>query len=152
MIAYDVWIYAKPAEWDSLGTDAVPFSHAHANAVTGYWKTFTGGYEVYNVLGTLEDVQDILDALTDVAHVYSWTQGDGFDSLDQWPTDPVNVLAVMKDHVVYAIDSVDGMAVSSVVETVPATLENPNWGCMYFGQEERIFAGNFSSDFNGDFL
>jgi len=140
----DVWIFAKPAEWDALytitpgpdGDVSIPFSYTHANAVTGYWKTFPGGYEVYNVIGEPAEVQELLDELTDVAHVYSWLQGEAVDNLEAWPTDPTNVLAVMQDH--------EGGA--------PATLENPNWGHWFLGQTGRIFAGEFSTDFSGEYL
>ena len=144
-MTFDTWIYAKPGEWGALSNEEAPFSYAHSNAITGNWKTFTGGYEVYNVLGTQEQIQEILDALGDVAYVTSWNQGTGTDSLAQWPTDPSKILAVMKDHVTYNEDG-------TVASTTPATLDNPNWGHVFFGQSERIFAGDFTTDFNGDFL
>ena len=139
----DAWIYAKLAEWNALATGEAPFSYAHSMAVTGFWKSF-GAYEVYNVVGTQQEIQDILDALTDVAHVYSWGQGTGFDSFDPWPTDPTNVLAVMRDHVTYDENG-------NVVSTVPASTSNPNWGHFFLGQTGRIFAGEFNTDFSGDF-
>lgn len=148
MSALDCWIYAKPTEWNALitgtGEDVVPFSYTHNSAVTGYWNTFTGGYEVYNVTGTEAQVQAILDALTDVANAYAWGQGDGFDSLEAWPTDPANILAVMKDHITYNEDG-------TVATTTPASLTNPNWGHVFFGQSTRIFAGAFSKAFSGAF-
>lgn len=141
----DAWIYALPAQWDALGGDESPFSYCHSQAVTGYWKTFPGGYEVYNVVGSEAEIQAIIDALADTPHVYAWTQGDGMDSLSAWPTDPENILAVMKDHVTYDENG-------DVTGTTPATLENPNWGHCFLGQKDRIFAGLFNTDFSGDFL
>ena len=146
MSNYDVLIYAKPAEWAALVNEEAPsFNHAYDNAQTGYWKPF-GEYEVYNVMGTREQVQAILAALTDVARVYAWGQGTGLDDLDTWPTDPTDLLAVMKDHVTY--DEQD-----TPVYT-PATLANPNWRHVFQGQQwtDRVFAGEFNSDFNGDFF
>ena len=149
-MSLDVWIYCKPAEWDALTgpeVDGEPtaFSTAHTKAITGFWKPFTGGYEVYNTEGSAEQIQEVLDALSDVAHVFAWGQGNGTDSLDQWPTDPSKILAVMKDHVTYNEDG-------TVASTTPATLDNPNWGHWFLGQTGRIFAGDFTTDFNGDFL
>jgi len=60
-MSLEVWIYAKPAEWTALTPVEGTFSHAHANAKTGYWKTYTGGYEVYNTVGSVQDIQDIKD-------------------------------------------------------------------------------------------
>ena len=141
----DAWIYALPAQWEALSTEESPFSYCHSQAVTGYWKTFPGGYEVYNVVGSEAEIQAIIDVLADVPHVYAWTQGDGKDSLSVWPTDPANLLAVMKDHVTYDENG-------NVTGTTPATLEAPNWGHCFLGQADRIFAGDFSTDFSGDFL
>ena len=142
MSKYDVLIYAKPAEWDAIES---PFNHAYANAQTGYWKDF-GIYQVYNVIGTKEQIQQILAELTDVARVYAWTQGSGMDDLDDWPTDPTDLLAVMKDHVTYDENGDPTYT--------PATLENPNWQHVFQGQQwtDRVFAGEFSNDFSGDFF
>lgn len=126
----DVWIYALPSEWDALILDTAVYT----GAVTGYWNSF-GAYEVYNTVGEPEEIQGLLDELTDVARVYAWSQGDGVDSLNPWPTDPNDILAVMQD--------IDG---------TPATFENPNWGHVFFGQTQRVFAGDFSNDFSEAFL
>jgi hypothetical protein len=144
MASLDTWIYALPAEWDALGTPEAPFSYVYSNAITGYWNDF-GAYTVYNVVGEEAAIQDILDALSDVAEVYAWGQGTGFDSEAVWPTDPTNILAVMKDHITY-----DEFGVPT--GSTPATEENPNWGHVFFGQSERIFAGTFSAAFSGAFL
>lgn len=142
MSLLDTWVYVKPSEWAALSANE-PFSYTHSNAITGHWKSF-GEYEVYNVVGTQAQVQEILDALTDVAHVYAWGQGDGLDNLNEWPTDPTNILAVMKDHVTYDENG-------NVTSTTPATTDSPQWGHIFLGQQERIFAGEFGTDFSGDF-
>ena len=64
----DAWIYAKPAEWNALATGEAPFSYAHSMAVTGFWKSF-GAYEVYNVVGTQQEIQDILPEAELLSHV-----------------------------------------------------------------------------------
>lgn len=143
MSQLDAWVYAKPDQWNALATEEAPFSYTHSNSITGHWKSF-GEYEVYNVVGTQAQVQEILDALTDVAHVYAWGQGDGLDNLNEWPTDPTNILAVMKDHVTYDENG-------NVTSTTPATTDSPQWGHIFLGQQERIFAGEFGADFSGDF-
>ena len=61
MIYLDTWIYALPAEWDAIADYEVslPIEPAppviprqvYDNAITGFWKAYTGGYEVYNVIG-----------------------------------------------------------------------------------------------------
>ena len=143
---YDCLMYVKPAEWDALIVDGEPFSYAHDNAKTGYWKSF-GDYEVYNVIGPRAAIQEILDALTDVARCYAWGQGTGMDDLDDWPTDPTDLLVVMKDHVTYDENG-------DIASSTPATLENTNWGHVFSGQQwtDRVFAGEFSDAFSGDFF
>lgn len=147
----DVWILAIPAEWEALTPDngnpdfpGEPFSYAWSIAKTGRWKS-SGAFEVYNTLGSEEDIQEIVDALPSTDTVYAWEQGPGLDSLDAWPTDPAPVLALMNDLPVY-----DEQA--EVVGTVPATYEAPNWGHAFFGQSTRIFAGEFSDEFSEEFL
>ena len=143
----DAWIFALPAEWEALATEEAPFSYAHSNAVTGYWKD-SGPYRVYNVWGTQEDIQAILDALTDVEHVFAWGQDkDRFDSLDLWPTDPDVIVSVMKDHVTYDEDG-------NIVSSVPATKDNPNWGHCFQTEnlKQRLIAGQHSAAFSGAFL
>lgn len=143
----DAWILAIPSEWEALGTEEAPFSYVWASAVTGYWKS-SGAEEVYNVVGPEADVQAIIDALG-TPTVYSWDQAasdaTGYDSLDVWPTDPAPILALMKDHVTY--DENGG-----IISTEPATYENPNWGHVFLGQGQRIFAGDYSDDFSEEYL
>lgn len=148
----DVWIYALPAEWEALGTDdgeggVTPFSYAWSQAVTGYWLS-SGPYEVYNVQATLNQVDEIVGALTDVQHVFAWDYaggyGTGLDSYDAYPTDPAPILAVMKPHITYDENG-------DVIDTTPATFENPNWGHVFAGQGQRIFAGDFSDEFSAEY-
>ena len=143
----DAWIFALPAEWDALATEEQPFSYVHSNAITGYWVD-PAPYKVYNVWGTQEDIQAILDALTDVQHVFAWGQdAKRYDSLDVWPTDPSVILSVMKPHITYDEDG-------NVIGSTPATKENPNWGHCFQTENlnQRIFAGTFSAAFSGAFL
>ena len=139
MSALEAWIYCKPAAWNSLEPGSIKESwhYPYRNAVTGFWKSYTGGFEVYNVIGSEVSIQDLIDEIApaDIAHIFSWVQGTGNDDLDVWPTDPTEILAVMQDH----------------PGPVAPTLENPNWGHVFLGQKTRIFSGSFNSDFNGDF-
>lgn len=145
----DVWIYALPAEWEALGADdgeggVTPFSYAWSQAVTGYWLS-SGPYEVYNVQATLDQVDEIVNNLSDVEYVFAWDYGNiGYDSLDAYPTDPAPILAVMKPHITYDENG-------DVIDTTPATFENPNWGHVFAGQGQRIFAGDFSDEFSAEY-
>lgn len=144
----DVWIYALPAQWDALGTEEAPFSYAWQNAVTGYWLS-SGAYEVYNVQAPQADVDAIVNALTDVQHTFAWVYAasgpTGYDNYDAYPTDPAPILAVMKPHITYDENG-------NETGSTPATFENPNWGHVFFGQGERIFAGTFDEAFSGAYL
>ncbi len=139
----EAWLYIKPAAWAAIDPGPEPetkeiWHYLYRNAKSGFWNDFTGGFRVYNVPASNQvQIQALIDQFNpaDVARVYAWIQGPGYDDLDAWPTDPTDILAVMKDH----------------PGPVPPTLENPNWGHVFFGQSERIFAGDFSNDFNGDF-
>jgi hypothetical protein len=140
----DAWLLAVPAEWDALGTPEASFSYTWSQAITGYWLP-SGFTEVYNVVGTEADIQEIIDALTTTPITYSWVQGTGDDNLDVWPTDPAPILALMKPHIIYDING-------NPVGSTPATQQNPNWGHVFFGQKERIFAGTFDAAFSGAYL
>ena len=135
----DAWILAVPSEWDALGE----FSYTHSQAITGYWLP-SGLTEVYNVVGTEAEIQAIIDALTTTPITYSWVQGTGNDNLEVWPTDPLPILALMKDHITYDENGVP-------TGSTPATQANPNWGHVFFGQSTRIFAGTFSAAYSGAF-
>ncbi|MEW8253766.1 MAG: hypothetical protein AB2747_05390 [Candidatus Thiodiazotropha taylori] len=150
----DTWIYALPSAWAAIAPSEADmeagFPAVYEQAVTGFWLTYTGGFEVYNVLGSQSEIQAIVDALEtehtgSVAHVFSWIQGSGLDSLESNITIPADVLAVMKPHVVHNQDG-------SVASSTPASYERPNWGHVFLGQSERIFAGDFSDEFSGEFF
>jgi hypothetical protein len=157
MTLFDIWILALPAEWDALGTDdgdggIIPFNYTWSQAVTGYWLTAAGGFEVYNVQGPIAEVDALVAALPSTADtdVYAWDYAasgpTGYDSYDTaYPTDPTPILAVMKPHIVY---DENGNEVSST----PATFDTPNWGHSFLGQGERIFAGQFSDEFSTEFF
>lgn len=151
----DVWIYALPAEWDVLEyvpdyenppIPEDPLSDAaryvYNTNVTGFWKDF-GAYRVYNIIGMQAQIEEILSNLTDVHAVYGWVQENGADDFDYEPL-PADVLSIMKDHIIY-----DGNG--SIVSQTPPSYSNPNWGHVFYGQEERIFAGGFSKGFNEGF-
>jgi len=140
MTLLDCWIVIGSAAWTAIAAQVPPGSrYCYSQAITGFWKQ-----SVYNVLGTQAEIQPLLDLLGNPT-CYAWMQGDGLDSLDQWPTDPSGVLALMKDHVEYD-------ASGNVIGTTPATLDAPNWGHVFLGQAERIFAGDFSNQFSPEFF
>jgi malate synthase len=134
----DAWIYCTPAAWDALAPDgSEPWVKPYREAITGFWKTWDGTHEVYNTIGSESDVTALVNELAPaVARVFAWTQGDGLDNQGVISTIPANVLAVMKDH----------------EDTTPATHENPNWGHLFLGQRERVFAGEWSNEFNEEFF
>ena len=144
----DTWIYAKPADWAAIDPEDKPYRYAYDQAITGYWKAYTGGYEVYNLIAPADQIAALVEDLGDVAHTFCWHQGNGLDALDpsEYQTIPDEVLAVMADHVTYDENG-------DVVSTEAATREIPNWGHQFLGQKERIFAGDFDpDDFEGDYL
>lgn len=145
----DALFYAQPAEWDALvvitGTppDAVVTTtlskdaeRAVRGARTGFWDTFTGGYQVYNAHGSREALDEIDAALVD-SFKYIWDSRTGVDAwnLDgTFNTVPADILAVMKDFITYDVNGVP-------TGTTPATYAIPNFGHKFAGQEDRIFAG-----------
>lgn len=143
---YDVWIVVPQANWDAIApaeeAEVQPWHRAYKGAITGFWKT-----SVYNVIGYKDAIDALLDELTGVTAVYAWTQGTGTDDIseDGWPTDPAPILALMNENVTYDENG-------DVVSTTPATYENPKWGHVFLGQQQRIFAGEFSDEFSEEFL
>ena len=141
---FDAWIYANKTEWDALDMGEQNTS-VYANAVTGFWNDL-GALQVYNVIGTVEEIQSLVDQLTTTPIVYAWEQGNGMNTIDDWEPDPDNVLAVMQDVPVDETTS------------VPATFEKPNWGHSFLGQQSdvsgrsRIFSGTYDNSFAGDFF
>lgn len=139
------WIVIKKTALDSLWADPARGVTVLGQAVRGFWKD-SGTDEVVNVIddGSLD--QFMIDHASDISARYDWVQGDGLDALDTgYETIPNEVIALMKDHIVYDENG-------DVVSTTPATFDTPNWGHVFLGQKERIFAGEFSDEFTGDFL
>lgn len=141
MSTLEAWIVMNKAALDVLWTNAHVENPPSSlvlitNGVRGYWRDITPD-DVVNVIGTEQEIDDFVAIYGAViTAVYSWTQGDGLDNLDAYQTVPPGVLAVMKDH--------EG--------AIPPTFSNPNWGHVFLGQEERIFAGQFSDEFTEEFL
>jgi len=149
----DTWIYCKPLAWEAIdpGVDE-PWPHVNLSrynyeaAVTGLWDAYPGGYEVYNALITEQDLAALTALLgSDMAHVFAWVQGPGVDNVGPGETVPAEVLAVMPDHITYD-------AGGTPTGTTPATYAAPNWRHLFFGQNQRIFAGQFSNHFSEQFL
>jgi len=139
MTLLDCWIVIDGAAWDAIADQVPPGSrYCYSQAITGFWQQ-----PVYNVLGTQDEIQPLLDLLGNPT-CYAWMQGDGLDSLDQRPTNPSGVLALMKDHVTYDANG-------NVTGTTPASIDSPNWGHVFLGQAGRVFAGAFSSGFSEGF-
>ena len=132
--------------WDAAHTESPPENlKLITNGVRGYWNDIATD-EVINVIGTSQEVNDLVALIgVDVNVVYAWDQGPGYDSLDDFPTVPPGILALMKDFIQY---DEDGIPIGSI----PPTFSNPNWGHVFLGQSERIFAGQFSDEFTEEFL
>lgn len=150
----DTWIYCTPAAWAAIGhvgdeVDPYPsesWVKPYRQAITGFWKTWDTDYEVYNTIGSEASIQALVDELgPGVARTFGWTQGPGTDSLDEFTTLPDDVLAVMRDFIDYDGDG-------NPIGSTPPTVANPNWGHLFLGQSERIFAGEFSNEFTGEYL
>ena len=144
----DTWIQCLPAVFSAVQSQD-PAPKLAAQAQTGYWGTFTGGFEVYNVVGTSAEVVELTDALEahtegSVNKVFSWVFQNGADNIGENETIPADILSVMKDHKTY---DANGNETSST----PPTFTTPNWGHTFFGQLDRIFAGEFNTDFSEDF-
>ena len=139
----EVWLLIDKTALNTLWPNRA--NTALDQAIRGFWKD-SGQYEVVNVIddGTLD--QFMVDHAADISARYDWVQGPGVDALDTgYPTVPGEIVALMKDHVTSDENG-------DVVSTTPPTLENPNWGHVFLGQKERIFAGEFSNEFSGEFL
>ena len=145
---FDTWLYVKPADWDAVDPDLLSQSarSVYEQAITGYWKTYSTGYEVYNILANQSDIDELKVQITDIAQDFRWRQGTGKDELNDAAAlnIPADVLAVQKDHVTYDIDG-------NPISTEAPTFANPNWGHVFFGQSQRIFMGSFSRAFSRAF-
>lgn len=149
MALQDTMLYVKPAAWEALDVEPWPhegFSqYTYSQAKTGFWKSYPGGYEVYNLLCSESELEAIQTALgADLAHSFTWIQGAGLDS-PVAETIPDEVLAVMRDHITYDVDG-------NQTGSTPATYDNPNWGHVFVDQEQRVFAGEFSTEFTEEFF
>jgi len=155
----DALFYAQPAEWDALvvitGTppDTVVTTslskdaeRAVRGARTGFWDTFAGGYQVYNAHGSREALDEIDAALAD-SFKFIWDSETGVDAwnLDgTFNTVPADILAVQKDFITYDQDG-------NPTGSTPATYAVPNFGHRFAGQDDRIFAGEFTDEFSEEF-
>lgn len=136
----DAWIYTTPEAWDTLNKE----NYTISQAITGFWNDL-GIYRVYNLLATKEELDQIAAELgVDLYAIYGWVQGSGYDNIGAYETLPADVLAVMKDNITFDVNG-------NPTGTTPATYNNPNWGHVFFGQSERIFAGSFNNGFGGGF-
>jgi len=139
--ALDVmWAASHPTD-DSPIPDNVKLL---TQAIRGFWKD-SGSYEVVNVIndGTID--QFMVDHAADIGGRYDWIQGTGNDALDTgYETIPAEVLALMKDHKTYD-------ELGNETSSTPPTLTTPNWGHVFLGQKERIFAGGFTNGFSKGF-
>lgn len=144
-----LWDQAHPADPAATIPDNVKLL---SRGVRGFWKD-SGSDEVVNLLAPKEELdQFMLDH--GLTTRYDWTQGNGLDALDSgYPTVPAEVLALMKDHPGEIISSGELPSDDIVYgPPIPATLENPDFGHSFFGQKDRIFAGDFDNDFDEDFF
>lgn len=140
----DTWLYVKPAVMAAVEHD-LPM-------VTGFWKPWAIEWQVYNVLGTYQEITTLVEDLeaidsVSVARRFGWVWRDGHDDQEHatLETIPADILAVMSDH--YEQDE-NG----DIWSITPASYELPNWGHVFFGQGQRVFAGDFNNDFNEDFF
>jgi hypothetical protein len=125
MTIYDAWIVCTPSQWDSIKNLLSPSAKSCYNdAITGFWKT-----SVYNVLGTRDQILEIRETLGSPP-VYAWHQGDAHSDKEIFPVNSDAIIALMVE---------------------PASVENPNWGHCFFGQGDRYFAGDFSTEYDGSF-
>jgi hypothetical protein len=151
-MSIEVWILMEQAALDTAWDEAHPTDDTPIPAdvrllnqgVRGFWKDLLDSgsdYEVVNVVS--DDIQPILDFETanasDIFAIYGWTQGNGLDNDGTeggFKTIPQGVLDVMKDH----------------PNGDPATFDSPEWGHVFLGQKERVFAGQFSLEFSREFF
>lgn len=138
----DVWIVVESDDWAAItpqeGDPYETWHSAYRSAVTGYWAQ-----SVYNVVGVISEIGALIRALGNPV-AYAWEQGTGIDSQEVWPTDPSEILLLMKEHSVVDEEG-------EVTGVTPATIDHPNWGHVFLGQANRRFAGSFSNGFSGGF-
>ncbi|GAG15020.1 unnamed protein product, partial [marine sediment metagenome] len=89
----EAWVLMNKVVLDQLWVDAHSESPSAGlelitNGVRGFWKDI-GTDEVVNVIGTTADIAAFGATYSaDIAVIYSWDQGPGFDNLNDWPTIP----------------------------------------------------------------
>lgn len=135
---------------DSLKSGEPLASLYQSGAVTdGYWKAPLS-YITISVLGTQEQIDDLLDYLG-AGNIYAqfWWNFDGTVVFSkEYEGQQNDILALQKDHVTYD-------AAGNVTGSTPATFENPNWAHAYYGQgdNEQIqrFAREYSREFSEEF-
>lgn len=149
----DTWLYVTPANWAAIAPGAEdpvqPWHRVYHQATfigSDYWKQWQGTHNVYNPGGLRSEIDALETALgAAVARRFDWHQGNGMDEKYTHPTIPADVLAVMKDHQEYDVDG-------NPLPPVAATYAKPNWGHVFLGQTERIFAGETTDEFSDEFL
>lgn len=125
-------IAVQPAAWDAIapgeGVAKEIWHYAYRNAVWLNKPPLAGGFELVNVIGNATQLQTLVDQFNpaDVQWNMAWESVAGFDSLDFWPTDPATL--------------------TTDVGATPSDI-----GHRFAGQRDRIYAGDFSSDFSEDF-
>lgn len=150
----ECWIYATPSAWAAIepqdGQSKQAWHYAYTNKAKWDWKMYQSVYKVYSVTAGKGVIDELLQALEtaepgSVAAVDSWFQGPGVGNYkqDEFPADPTRILSVMQDHVTYDQDG-------NPTGTEPATLDNPNWGCKFYGQGRKYFARQHDGDHDGD--
>jgi len=146
----EAWILMDKTLLDSLwavakGDDPPASLALLTNGVRDYWKD-SGTDEVVNVIGTEEAINDFqTEHAAGIAAIYAWIQGPGLDNLDVYPTVPQGVLDLMLDFITYDGDG-------NPIGSTPPTFDTPNWGHVFLGQSERIFAGEFTDEFTQEFF
>lgn len=150
-----MWAQAHPVDPDT----PIPSSaRLLRQAIRGFWKDVQDSgktYECFNVVATHQECADF-NAANDVLAIYMWDQVERLDDLGlttesgtiEFPTDPQGVFDVMRDHVTYDEDG-------NPTGSTPPSFDNPNWGHVFVNSSpgvQRIFAGEYTTEFTGEFL
>lgn len=153
-MSHDVWILMEESALNLLWAQAHPVNKLtpipasalllSRGAVRGFWNTILDSGNTYEVVNVVRSDVAEIDSFVqlhaaDIFATYGWTQGNGLDNdgtnAGDYETVPQGVLDVMRDH----------------TGSVAPTFESPNWGHVFVGQKERIFAGQFSLNFSEAF-
>lgn len=140
------YIQVLTTELDSKKSGEPLVGLYQAGAVTdGYWKAQTG-YTTISVLGTQEQIGDLIDYLG-AANIYAqwyWHFDGKVDFATEYTDQQDDILALQEDHVIYDSNGTE-------TSRTPASFENPNWAHMYAGAGTNRFARSVSREFNGEF-